>query len=62
MSDIVNLRQLRKRKRRAEKERAADANRVLHGQRGADTKGARRAKALEAKRLEGHRREPQPER
>ena len=31
MADIVNLRRARKAKARAEKDKAADANRVLHG-------------------------------
>jgi hypothetical protein len=31
MSEIVNLRRARKAKARAEKDKAADANRVLHG-------------------------------
>jgi hypothetical protein len=31
MAEIVNLRRARKAKGRAEKEKAADANRVLHG-------------------------------
>ncbi len=31
MAEIVNLRSVRKRKARAEKERKAEANRALHG-------------------------------
>lgn len=31
MADPVNLRQFRKRKRRSEKEREAEENRILHG-------------------------------
>lgn len=31
MSDVVNLRRFRKRRQRAEKERAAEANRISHG-------------------------------
>jgi hypothetical protein len=58
MSVVVNLRQARKRKRRAEKEEAAEANRVTHGRPAAEKTATARAQALQARRLEGHRREP----
>lgn len=58
MSEIVNLRQMRKRKRRAEKESAATENRVAHGRSAAEKVATRRAEGLAAKRLDGHRREP----
>jgi hypothetical protein len=62
MSEIVNLRLARKRKRRAEKDSAAAENRVAYG-RGAGEKAATRQTAeLSERRLEGHRREPDPER
>lgn len=52
-ADIVNLRQVRKQRARAEKERQAAENRAKHGQ----TKAARRHeaanKALDKKRLDG---------
>lgn len=41
MADIVNLRMARKRKARAEKERAADENRILHGRPGNEVATAR---------------------
>ena len=61
MSDIVNLRQVRKRKRRADKERAADESRLTHGRPAAEKAETRRAKALEERRLDAHRREPGPQ-
>ena len=58
-ADIVNLRQLRRRKARADKENQAAANRAKHGR----TKAARRheeaRKLLEEKRLDGSLRERQ---
>ncbi len=60
MSDAVNLRRARKQKRRAEKERAAAQNRFAHGRPISEKKAARRAGVLDAKRLEGHRRDPGP--
>lgn len=57
MAEIVNLRQVRKRKARAEKEQAAERNRVIHGrpktERQRDRALAEKAEAF----LEGHRRE-----
>ncbi|MGH6926555.1 MAG: DUF4169 family protein [Propylenella sp.] len=61
MSEIVNLRQARKRKRRAVKEREAAANRAAHGVPSAEKRAARATEALAEKRLEGHRREPDRE-
>lgn len=58
MADIVNLRQARKRKRRGEKERIAEANRLAHGRSGAETREARLTRKLDETRLEGHRRQP----
>ena len=56
MAEIVNLRQARKRKRRDEKEHEAAANRRLHGQTGSEKTKLRLTRALDEKRLEGHRR------
>ena len=60
MGEIVNLRQVRKQKARAEKERQADANRALYGR----TKAEKARDRLEAKKssdfIEGHRLEPSP--
>jgi len=55
--DVVNLRQVRKRKAKAEDDRRAEANRRLHGM----TRAEREKAADEKRRLdahvEGHRRE-----
>jgi Domain of unknown function (DUF4169) len=57
MAEIVNLRQARKRKARADKERAAEENRALHGRSKAeklrDAEAARKSRDF----LEGHRRD-----
>ena len=57
MAEIVNLRQARKQKLRAGKERAAEQNRALHGRSKADK--ARDAEAAKKSQsfIEGHRRE-----
>ncbi len=59
MPEIVNLRQARKRKARAEKERAAEANRRAHGAPKAEKTKTRLLQDLDAKRLEAHRRDEQ---
>lgn len=55
MSSVVNLRMVRKRKARADKEQAASENRALHGR----TKAEKERDRLEAERaagfVEGHR-------
>jgi hypothetical protein len=62
VSDVVNLRQARKRRRREEKERTAEANRLLHGRPKEETLRTRLARDMEARRLDGHRRaEPEAE-
>ncbi len=57
MGDLVNLRQMRKRKRRTEAEELAEANRARHGL----TKAERTRQGAEAEGraafLDGHRRE-----
>ncbi|TKT80120.1 DUF4169 family protein [Aquamicrobium sp. LC103] len=57
MAEILNLRMARKRRARADKEREADRNRILHGLPKAERKAAstERERALSA--LENHRRE-----
>ena len=57
MSDIVNLRQVRKRKRRAENERTADANRVRHGRPKGEKLETSRLNAMAEERLAAHRRD-----
>ncbi len=58
MADLVNLRQARKRKRRAEAQSKADANRALHGRAAAEKNADFLVRTLESKRLDAHRREP----
>ena len=56
-ADIVNLRQARKAKARAEKDKASEANRRLHGMSSAERAKAEEARARLARHVEGHRRE-----
>jgi hypothetical protein len=58
VTEIVNLRQARKRQRRGEKERTAAENRVLHGRPAAERAAAELERDRTAKRLENHRRTP----
>ena len=58
MTEIVNLRQARKRRRRGEKERTSAENRVLHGRPAAERTAIERERERGAKRLESHRRAP----
>ena len=61
MAETVNLRQARKRKRRDEAARQADANRLAFGRSGAEKAETLLKRELDERRLEGHRRaEPQP--
>ncbi|WP_077383544.1 DUF4169 family protein [Mesorhizobium prunaredense] len=57
MADIVNLRQARKRKARAEQERLAEQNRALHGRSKADRERDRSISDKAEKFVAGHRRE-----
>ncbi len=57
MSEIVNLRQARKRRRRADKESAAEASRREHGTPKSERTKAILLRTLAEKRLEAHRRE-----
>jgi hypothetical protein len=61
MSEIVNLRLHRKRKRRAGQDDAATANRLAHGQPKSVTMKEERIRALQKKRLDMHRRAPKGE-
>ena len=58
MAEVVNLRQARKQKARADKSRLAEQNRALHGrskaERERDVKAAQKAESF----IEGHRRAP----
>ena len=57
MAEIVNLRRLRKRKQRGDEAKAAAENRVVHGQTAAEKARAALLQGLDAKRLDGHRRQ-----
>jgi hypothetical protein len=61
LADIVNLRQVRKNKARADKERTAEQNRALHGRSKAEKTRDRLAAEQAARFVEGHRREHQGE-
>lgn len=58
MADIVNLRQARKQKARAEKERLAEQNRTLHGRSRTDRERDRLIAGKAEKFVAGHLREP----
>jgi hypothetical protein len=60
MADIVNLRQFRKHKSRAEAGKAADQNRALFGRSKADKARDRAEKQAQSALLDGHRRERKP--
>lgn len=57
MAEIVNLRQARKHKHRADKARAAEQNRALHGRPKAERERDRLAADKAVRFLEGHRRD-----
>lgn len=57
MADIVNLRQARKQKARAEKERLAEQNRALHGRSKAERERDRLIAGKSEKFVAGHRRQ-----
>ena len=61
MAEIVNLRQARKRKARAEKEKTAEANRLAFGRTKAEKLGTKLEKARAEKALEEHRRDGEPD-
>lgn len=58
MADIVNLRQMRKRKARAEADRQADENRVAFGRTKRDKERSQAEADAARSFLDGHRREP----
>jgi len=66
MGDVVNLNQYRKQKARREQAKRAEQNRLRHGLSTPEKKLRERKKALDEKRLEGHKlprasSEPTPE-
>ncbi len=56
MADIINLRQARKAKARAEKEKTADANRLAFGRTKAEKQVTKLEKSRVDKALEAHKR------
>jgi hypothetical protein len=54
MAELINLRQVRKRKARAEKDAAAEANRRKHGRSGAEIRATGAERERETARLDGH--------
>ncbi len=57
MTEVVNLRNFRKRKKRAEKETVAQVNRAASGRTKSEKELTKAKRALEKKRLEEHKRE-----
>jgi hypothetical protein len=57
MTDIINLKRVRKQKRRTEAEAHAANNRVTHGRTKAEKKRSQTEASAAAKRLDGHKRE-----
>lgn len=57
MAEIVNLRNIRKRKARAEREAAAEANRLKFGRSKSERTLLEAEQSLEARRLDEHKRE-----
>lgn len=57
MADVVNLRQVRKRKAKAAQEVQAAENRALFGKPKAERKREAAQKSIEEKKLDGHRRD-----
>ena len=57
MGDVVNLKQFRKAKERAEKQKAADENRAKHGRSKAEREHQRAKEEKQDAALSGHKRE-----
>lgn len=60
MAEIVNLRQFRKQKARAEEKKVAQESRAFHGRTKAEKQRNATEKAAARAHLEGHRRDPRP--
>jgi hypothetical protein len=56
MSDIVNLKRVRKAKARGEAEAKAEANRIAHGRTKAEKKLTKAEQEAAARKLDGHKR------
>lgn len=61
MAEIVNLRQARKHKARAEKERRATENRAAFGRTRGEREKQHRLEDQAGRFIDGHRREPAPD-
>ena len=61
MAEIINLRQVRKQKARAEAEKTAEQNRISFGRTKAERKLTEAEKTLAERRLEGHRLSDDPD-
>lgn len=57
MADIVNLKQVRKRRERAEREEEAAAKRILFGRTKGEKTGEEKRKSADIRKLDGARRE-----
>ena len=57
MGDVVNLRRARKNRARRDADAVASANRAAFGRTRAEKDGHRAVQTLEARRLDGHRRQ-----
>lgn len=57
--DIINLRQARKAKVRADKEQTADENRRRHGRTKGEKKAEKSAQTKADQHLDGHKRDPE---
>lgn len=57
MGEVVNLRTVRKRKARDEREKVAERNRTIHGRTRAERDGSKAEAARAERQLDGHRRE-----
>jgi UDP-2,3-diacylglucosamine pyrophosphatase LpxH len=57
MGNVINLRQARKSRARAEKEKSAEANRLAFGRSKAEKQGTKLEKSRADKVIEGHRRD-----
>ena len=60
MAEIINLRQARKRNKRADKEAQAAENRVRHGRTKAESGGQAKERAKSEKSLDGKKLDPEP--
>jgi len=58
--EVINLRRARKQRAHKEKRRRGDQNAALHGRSGAERALTDAQAEQEARRLDGHRREPDP--